>query len=80
MRNHPQFNHTSVYSSEFSKVVSFLCFFLFVFWPCCMAGRILVSRTGIEPRPLALKAQNPNYWTTREFPIHSTIDDQAGSF
>ena len=77
MCNHPQFNHTSVYSSEFYKVVSFLSFFLFVFWPCFMACRILVFRTGIEPRPLALKAQNPNYWTTREFQITREIISAA---
>ena len=26
------------------------------------------SPPGIEPRPLAMKAWNPNHWTSREFP------------
>ena len=34
-----------------------------------MAYRTLVPQTGIEPRPLALKAQSPNYWIAREFPF-----------
>ena len=29
---------------------------------------ILVLRPGIEPGPLAVRAQSPYYWTTREFP------------
>ena len=40
--------------------------FLF-FWPCHRACGILVSRPGIEPGQLAVKALNPNHWTTREF-------------
>ena len=32
------------------------------------ACEILVSWPGIEPRPLAVKAQHPNHWTTREVP------------
>ena len=35
---------------------------------CLAAYRILVSWPGIEPRPLVVKAQNPNHWTTREIP------------
>ena len=31
----------------------------------CVCG-ILVPRPGIEPRPLAVRVQNPNHWTTRE--------------
>ena len=31
-----------------------------------MACRILVPPPGIEPGPLAVKAQSPNHWTTRE--------------
>ena len=38
------------------------------FLPCCTACRILVLWPGIEPRPSAVKAWSPNYWTTREFP------------
>ena len=40
----------------------FLIFFFFSFWPCCMAYEILVPWPGIEPRPLVVKAQNPNHW------------------
>ena len=32
---------------------------------------ILVPRPGVEPRPTAVKATSPNYWTAREFPIAS---------
>ena len=30
---------------------------------------ILVPQPGIEPRPLAVTAQIPTHWTTREFPL-----------
>ena len=33
-----------------------------------MACGILVPQSGIEPEPLAVKAQSPNHWATREFP------------
>ena len=29
---------------------------------------ILPPQPGIEPGPSAVKAQNPNHWSTREFP------------
>ena len=35
-------------------------FFSFFFWLHCMA-------CGIDPGPLAVKAQSPNHWTAREF-------------
>ena len=35
---------------------------------CREACRILVPPPGIDPGPPAVKAQNPNHWTTREFP------------
>ena len=38
------------------------------FLPHHAAFRILVPQPGIEPGPLAVKAQSPNYCTTREFP------------
>ena len=44
-------------------------FVLFCFQPRSAACRILVPRPGIELRPSAVKAQSPNHWTTREFPI-----------
>ena len=39
-----------------------------------MAGGILVPQPGIEPGPLAVKAQNPNHWTAREFPKLSNYE------
>ena len=32
-----------------------------------MACGILIPRLGIKPRPLAVRVQNPNLWTAREF-------------
>ena len=40
--------------------------FIYLFIGCTACG-ILVPRPGIEPGPLAVKAPNPNRWTTREF-------------
>lgn len=37
-----------------------LCGFFFFFFGC-MVFRILIPQPGIDPRPLAAKAQNPNY-------------------
>ena len=31
---------------------------------------ILVPQPEIQPRPLAVRTQSPNYWTTREFPAY----------
>ena len=42
--------------------------FCFIFWPHHAVYRILVPRPGIEPMPLAVKAQSLNHWTTREVP------------
>ena len=36
--------------------------------PYHAACGILVPPPGIKPRPMAVKAQNPNHWTAREFP------------
>ena len=41
-------------------------FFLFFGFPACW---ILVPWPGIEPAYSAVKAQSPNHWTTREFPL-----------
>ena len=58
-------------------------FFFFFFWPCPMACRILVPRSGIEPKPSAVKAQSPNHWTAREFPrllhVFSCLDSSLFS-
>ena len=42
--------------------------FFFFFLPRHVACGILVPRPGIEPRPLAVRAQSPNHWTARVFP------------
>ena len=34
----------------------------------------LVSKPGIEPRPLAVEVESPNHWTTREFPLDFNND------
>ena len=41
------------------------CFLSFL--PHYMACGILVPQPGIEPRPMAVKAWNPNHWTAMEF-------------
>ena len=41
--------------------------FVFVFDPASSLVRFLVPLAGIKPSPLAVKAQSPNHWTTREF-------------
>ena len=43
-------------------------FIYYYFLLHCMACRILIASTGIEPGPLAGKVQSPNHWTVREFP------------
>lgn len=52
--------------------LSFGSFLFFSFWPCPVAYGIFVPQQGIEPASLAVKAQNLNHWTVREFPlVHS---------
>ena len=41
-----------------------------------MAYGILVPQAGIEARPQAVKASNPNYWTAREFPLQKILTEQ----
>ena len=41
--------------------------FFFFFATLC-GLREHTSLSGTKPEPLAVKAWNPNYWTTREFP------------
>ena len=49
-------------------VFHILLLFLFNFCLAAIHGlQDLSSLTGIEPRPLTVKAQSPNHWTTREF-------------
>ena len=39
--------------------------------------RILVSWSGIEPGPPAVKAQSPNHWTAREFLLLQSVVPQT---
>ena len=48
----------------------------FFFWPCCAAYGILAPQPGIEPRPLAVKAESPNPATARDVPSHSCLSSQ----
>ena len=51
------------------EIVRYICIYVFFFFlPCWAACGILIPQPGIKPRPLAVRAQSPNYWTTREFP------------
>ena len=45
------------------KDLKTLGIFFFLYHVAC---GILVPQPGIEPRPLAVKEQSPNHWTTRE--------------
>ena len=48
-----------------------ICGNLFFFSPrlCRVSHEILVPWPGIKPGPSAVRAQSPNHWTTREFPV-----------
>ena len=48
-------------------------FFFFFFWLCHVACGILVSQPGIETAPLAVRAQSPNRWTARDFPMLNNL-------
>ena len=61
------------YSTKYNNagcifLILFLIFYLFSFWPRCVACGILVPWQGIEPGPSAVKAPCPNHCTAREFP------------
>ena len=43
------------------------------FWLCHAVYGVLVPWLGIEPRPLALRAWNPNHWNAREVPKENLI-------
>ena len=42
--------------------------FFVLFGLCYASCGILVTQSGNEPVPLAVEAQSPNHWTTREVP------------
>ena len=56
---------------------SFVFVFVFVFWPHCVACGILLPPPGFGPGPSAVKAQSPNPWTAREFPIVFQIKETS---
>ena len=53
--------------SRYPKHIHRLFFFFFPWLHCTPLG-IIAPWPRIESGPLAVKAQNPNYWTAREFP------------
>ena len=53
-----------------SRFSFFFLFILFYFF-CSAAYGVLVPRLGIEPGPLAVRAQSPNHWTARGLPRFS---------
>ena len=54
-----------------------VCVCVCIFWSCPMACGNLVPRAGDEPGPSAVKAQSPDHWTTREFPIRKLFEKRA---
>ena len=50
---------------------SFIPFLFFFFWPYHMACGILVPWTGINLRPMSVRAWSPNHWTARKAPTYS---------
>ena len=43
-------------------------FLKFISLPHCEASGVFVPQSGIEPRPLSVRAWSPNHWTSRESP------------
>ena len=60
--------NSSIFHSSKSLEKRIWVLTVFWFWLHCAACGILVPQPGIAPRPLAVKAQSSNHWTTREFP------------
>ena len=52
------------------------CFLFFL--PCCVTCGILVPWPGIEPGPSAVRVQNLNHWTAREFSRCFSLDIGMG--
>lgn len=63
-------NWTWLFISKYSaaKVHLKFLFIYFMFWPSCVACRVLIPWTGIEPMSPVVNVQTPNPWTTREIP------------
>ena len=57
---------------EYCKLHQYILNFVF-FWLCHVAYGIWVSQTGIEQGFLAVEAQNPKHWTTRELSENADI-------
>ena len=47
--------------------------YLFIYWQCQAACRILAPQPGMEPRPMAVKAGSPNHWAAREFLLKAVV-------
>ena len=59
-------------------ILEFFVLFCFV-WPCCVACGILVPWPGVEPRPSTVKAQSPNHWADREFPLYYLFNSHTNT-
>ena len=57
----------------YSFVLKAASVYIFFFWSCHTACRILVSPPGIEPVPLTVKVRRLNHWTTRELPSEELL-------
>ena len=67
-------------TSKYMVQVSHCCFilflfylFIYLFWPHCRAGGILVPWSGIQPEPPELEMQIPNHWSTMEVPVTAAL-------
>ena len=47
--------------------------YLFIYWQCQAACRILAPQLGMEPRPMTVKAGSPNHWAAREFLLKTVV-------
>ena len=61
--------YTTIAVLEYSETSEFYCWSVGWFWFCCMNFGILVPQPGAEPGPLAVRAQSPNHWISRELAL-----------
>lgn len=68
-----QFKNTKLYPKGilclWASSITIQFFFFFFFCLHLVTYRTLVSPPGMEARPTAMKAQSPNSWSAREFPL-----------
>ena len=55
------------------KHISMEQIFFFLVVPCGLWDLCSPTRDGIETRPSAVRAQSPNNWTAREFPMEQIL-------